>query len=154
MRGALLTRLQGPGLSIVNAHLISNADGDWSAANRFHPLQAAQLAALGRAVGAAPGPVVACGDFNIPRRSALIEGFLSGTGLGDAFGGQCPPTFRAEFLPPGAALHAVDLLLVSAGIRVEGTGLLLAGKSSLPGGAAFASDHVGLRADLAVAPAG
>jgi endonuclease/exonuclease/phosphatase family metal-dependent hydrolase len=149
-QGALLTRLERPALSIVNTHLISNADGDWSPSGRFHPLHAGQLAALARAVAVTPAPAVACGDFNIPAESALIADFLAATGLADAFGGRCPPTFRAEFLPPGAAAHAVDLILVSAGVKVAGTGLLLAGKSRLPGGPAFASDHVGLRAALAL----
>jgi hypothetical protein len=37
-----------------------------------------------------------CGDFNIDRDSVLLREFLSKTGLADAFGGRCRPTFHSE----------------------------------------------------------
>ena len=102
MKGALTTTLTGPRVSVVNTHPVANTDGDWSAGNRFVPAHRAQLSALARVAGAVRGPVVVCGDFNIDRESGLFSDFVSETGLGDAFEGRCPPTFRAEYLPAAA----------------------------------------------------
>src|SRR5262245_53132883 len=67
----------------------------------------AQFAALGRAVTeAGPGAVV-CGDFNVARQSPVFGAFTAATGLADAFGRGCPPTFRAGYLPAGATPHCI-----------------------------------------------
>jgi sphingomyelin phosphodiesterase 2 len=150
LKGALVTRLADPGLYIVSTHPVANWDGDWSRASRFYPLHHAQLAALARTVRGIEGPAVVCGDFNVDRESSLFSEFMAGTGLTDAFGGQCPPTFRAEFLPTGKAPHCIDFILTAAGVTAESTGLLFTGQVPLPGGPGFVSDHIGLSARLAV----
>jgi sphingomyelin phosphodiesterase 2 len=152
LKGALVTRLPRPGLCVVNTHPVANRDGDWSRASRFYPLHQAQLAALTRIVRSTQVPAVVCGDFNVDRDSPLFAEFVADTGLADAFEGSCPATFRAEYLPPGETAHCIDFILIPAGVRAEATGLLLAGQVELPGGPGYASDHIGLRADLLVAP--
>ncbi len=77
MKGALVTSLARPGVSVINTHPLANTDGDWSEANRFFPAHRAQLAALSRVIGSAPVPAVVCGDFNVDRNSGLFAGFLS-----------------------------------------------------------------------------
>jgi len=37
LKGALVTRLSRPGVSLVNTHPVANTDGDWSPANQFVP---------------------------------------------------------------------------------------------------------------------
>jgi sphingomyelin phosphodiesterase 2 len=150
-KGALVIRLEKPGVCVVNTHPLSNSDGDWSAANRFYPLHRAQLDALTEVLRRVEGPAVVCGDFNIDRDSALFGGFLDETGLSDTFGGTCPPTFRAEYLPPGEMPHCIDFILASDQVGTVATGLLFPGKEPLPGGLAYVSDHIGLQARLAVA---
>ena len=152
LKGALVTRLAPPGLCIVNTHLVANKDGDWSRANRFYPLHQAQLAALARIVRGIRVPAVVCGDFNVDRDSSLFAEFMAGTGLTDAFEGSCPATFRAEYLPAGEVGHCIDFILTPAGVEAQATGLVLAGQVELPGGPGYASDHIGLRADLTVGP--
>jgi sphingomyelin phosphodiesterase 2 len=152
LKGALVTRLAGPGLCIVNTHPVANKDGDWSRANRFYPLHQAQLAALARIVRGIRVPAIVCGDFNVDRGSLLFGEFMAGTGLADAFEGSCPATFRAEYLPAGEAGHCIDFILTPAGVKAQATGLLLADQIELPGGPGHASDHIGLHADLLVVP--
>ncbi|HEX6527586.1 MAG TPA: endonuclease/exonuclease/phosphatase family protein [Streptosporangiaceae bacterium] len=152
MRGALVARLRSPGLCVVNTHPVANRDGDWSEANRFYPVHRAQLDALTRAIRAVPAPVVVCGDFNIARDSSLFAGFVASTGLTDAFGGRCPVTFRAEYLPAGATPHCIDFILTSEGVKAESAAVLFTGKAPLPGGPGYLSDHLGLCATLFVAP--
>jgi len=147
-KGALVTKLTRPGLHVVNTHPVANWDGDWSRENRFYPLHQAQLAVLARVVRAVAGPAVVCGDFNIDRGSSLFGEFMTGTGLADAFKGNCPPTFRAEYLPAGRTPHCIDFILTADGARAETATVVFAGKELLPGGPAYVSDHVGLRAAL------
>lgn len=152
LRGALVTRLAGAGLSVVNTHLAANKDGDWSPASRFCPLHRAQLAALARIVRGVAGPAVVCGDFNVAGDSALFGEFVTDAGLADAFGGDCPPTFRMEYLPPGAAPHCIDFILTAGGARADAATVVFADQLPLPGGPGDVSDHLGLRASLIVAP--
>ncbi len=144
--GVLSTRVVG--CRILNIHPAANTDGDWSDQNRFRALQAAQFAALARSVTAGPHPTIVCGDFNLASTSTLHADLRRRTSLRDAFGGQCPPTFHAEFLPPDRRAHCIDFILVPEVIQVEATGLLFTGKQPLPSGANYLSDHVGLLARL------
>src|SRR6201985_2830272 len=107
LKGALVTRLASPELCVVNTHPVANHDGDWSEANRFYPLHRAEFAVLARVVNEAGPRAVVCGDFNVSRESSLFGGFMAATGLADAFGGGCPATFRAEYLPAGGAAHSL-----------------------------------------------
>ena len=150
LRGALVTRLASPGLSIVNTHTTSNKDGDWSQANRYYEVQQAQLASIARVLRGIDGKAVVCGDFNVPRQDPLIESFLRDTGLSDAFGGTCPPTYRAEYLPPGHVAYCVDFILTSPGLTAESRSLLFTDKHPSLGGRGYLSDHIGLTATLSV----
>jgi endonuclease/exonuclease/phosphatase (EEP) superfamily protein YafD len=150
IKGALVTHLKRPGCTVINTHPLSNSDGDWSPANRFYPLHRAQLDALTRVLRDVAGPAVVCGDFNIDRDSALFSDFVREVGLSDTFGGTCPPTFRAEYLPPGETPHCIDFILTTKAVTATATKLLFTGKEPLPGGPAYVSDHIGLSARLSV----
>jgi sphingomyelin phosphodiesterase 2 len=152
LKGALVTRLARPGLCIVNTHPVANRDGDWSETGRFYPLHRAQLGVLAEVVRGVPAPPVVCGDFNIDRDSALFGGFAAGAGLADAFEGNCPATFRAEYLPAGETPHCIDFILTGAGVKAEAASVMFTGTVPLPGGPGYVSDHVGLRASLFLAP--
>ena len=91
---------------------------------------------------------VVCGDFNIDRESSLFGEFRAATGLADAFGGACPPTFRAEYLPAGATPHCIDFVLTAGEVKVETAALVFAEKEPL----GYVSDHIGLRARLFLTP--
>jgi hypothetical protein len=149
LKGALVTTLAG--ITIVNTHLLANPDGDWSSANRFYRLHQGQLAALGRYVGAVKEPAIVSGDFNIARDSSLYDDFIRGTGLIDAFGNDCPPTFHSKYLEPGKLSHCIDFLLLSdPSIKVEATEMTFTGELPMPGGPDYVSDHLGLQAQVAV----
>jgi hypothetical protein len=148
-KGALVTRL-ALGLCVINTHPVANHDGDWSKANRFYPLHRAQLAVLVQVVNEAGPRAVVCGDFNIARESLLFGDFMAATGLADAFGGACPPTFRAEYLPAGATPHCIDFILTAGEVTVESTAPVFAEKEPL----GYVSDHIGLRARHFLTPTG
>jgi sphingomyelin phosphodiesterase 2 len=148
MKGALVTRLTDPAISVVNTHPVANTDGDWSPANRFSPVHRAQLGALARVVRSVPVPAVVCGDFNVDRDSVLFGEFIASTALDDAFKGSCPATFRADYLPAGAMPHCIDFILTAGKIKAEGTEVLFTGRQVLRGGPGYVSDHLGLLARL------
>jgi endonuclease/exonuclease/phosphatase family metal-dependent hydrolase len=148
LKGALVTRLGRSRLCVVNTHPVANWDGDWSAGSRFYPLHKAQLDVLARVVRGVAGPAVVCGDLNVDRDSSLFGGFMTGTGLADAFEGGCPATFRAEYLSAGETPHCIDFILTAAGVKAEAATVMFAGKEPLRGGRGYISDHLGLRADL------
>jgi sphingomyelin phosphodiesterase 2 len=148
LKGVLVTRLAKTGLTVINTHPMPNRDGDWSEANRFRPLHHSQLSSLAGVVRGVSGPSVVCGDFNVDRESSLMAGFLRGTGLSDAFEGGCPATFRPEYLPAGKIPCCIDFILASNGVKAEAATVLFTAKAALPGGLAYVSDHLGLRASL------
>jgi hypothetical protein len=78
---------------------------------------------------------------------------MNGTGLADAFENRCPATFRAEYLPAGAAPHCIDFILTTDGVKAKAVTLLFTGKEALRGGPGYLSDHIGLRARLLLSPA-
>jgi len=118
----------------------------------FYPLHRAHLAALTRIVRSLGVPAVVCGDFNVDRDSSLFGEFMEGAELTDAFEGRCPATFRAEYLPAGAVPHCIDFILTATGVKAEVVGMLLADKVVMPGGPGYASDHIGLYANLLLLP--
>lgn len=146
LKGVLVTRLAASPMYVVNTHPVANRDGDWTESNRFFSLHRGQLAALADVVSGLEWPAVVCGDFNIARDSVLYRDFITSTGLADAFGGRCQPTFHADYLGPGKSPHCIDFILVTNPVKVEATDLLLTQKQPLPGGPGYASDHIGLRA--------
>ena len=148
-KGSLVTRL--PGISIVNTHLTANPDGDWSETSRFYGLHQYELAALGRHIGSVEKPAVVSGDFNVARDSSLYCDIIGTTGLIDAFGDDCPPTFRAEYLGPGKSPHCIDYLLTDPSTTVETAELIFTDPLPLAGGPTYASDHLGLQARVTAA---
>jgi hypothetical protein len=148
--GVLVTRLGRLELCVLNTHPIANHDGDWSETNRYYPLHRAQFGVLARVVSEAGPRAVVCGDFNLSRESTLFGEFMAATGLADAFGGTCPPTFRAEYLPAGATTHCIDFILTAAGVTADGAALVFAGKERL----GYVSDHIGLRARVSLSATG
>ncbi|MFK4090045.1 endonuclease/exonuclease/phosphatase family protein [Kribbella sp. NPDC020789] len=144
LKGALVTRLAG--VTMVNTHLLANFDGDWSETNRYYRLQQQQLATLASVVTAIEEPVVVSGDFNIARDSSLIRNFVRDTGLVDAFGDDCPPTFHAAYLRSSRPAHCIDFLLSSPAAAVDAAELTFATELPMPNGPGYLSDHLGLQA--------
>ena len=79
-----------------------------------------------------------------------VSYWRAATGLADAFGGACPPTFRAKYLPAGATPHCIDFILTAGEVTVESVALVFAEKESL----GYVSDHIGLSARLSWTPTG
>jgi endonuclease/exonuclease/phosphatase family metal-dependent hydrolase len=150
MQGVLVVELAGLGVVVANTHLSANKDGDWSAGNRYHGYQRAQLNVLHDVLRRARTAdlTVASGDFNIASDGPLYPRIVDDGIWRDPFAGTDPVTYHREFLPAGSAPHRIDYVLVrgdTARFPVVDTGLVFAERLALPDGRrVFATDHVGL----------
>ncbi|MFI5956298.1 endonuclease/exonuclease/phosphatase family protein [Cryptosporangium sp. NPDC051539] len=134
-QGMLTVPLDGH--TIVNTHLTSNRDGDWSETSRYYRFHCDQLDLLHSVLETA---TIVSGDFNIAADSPLYPRLVGD--WHDPFAGSAAVTYHPEFLPPGARGHRIDYLLT----RGDATGpeVLFAGKLS----GLWASDHLGLAATV------
>ena len=153
-KGAQLAVVETPGgpLAVVNTHLSANRDGDWSPANRHTRIARAELGHLaGALAGLDPAlPVVAAGDFNLPRDAVVLAEFLARAGLADVLAGDTGPTYRPT--PRWPAPPAFDHVLIRSapGCALSARGrVVLQEPVALPGGRrGYLSDHYGVAAVL------
>lgn len=148
-RGVLLTRFAADGefFTVANTHLSPNRQSDWSKAAPFTRVQQAELARLAKAVRRIDSgePVIAVGDFNVPRDSWLFEGFAAASGLRDAFDGDAATTFRPV---PGWDGAALDQVLVTPGLTAEAEVVLREKVRMGDGRERYLSDHYGVAATI------
>jgi exonuclease III len=149
LQGVLVVELPDLRAVVTNTHLSANHDGDWSAGNRYHPFQRAQLERVHAVVRRVAAPLtVLTGDFNIAGDGPLYPLIVGEAGWRDPFRATDPATYHAEFLPPGAVGHRIDYLLVAGDpdrYPILDSEVLFAEPLVLPdGGRMYVSDHVGL----------
>jgi exonuclease III len=153
LQGVLTAELAGRGAVVANTHLTANKDGDWSAGNRYHALQRAQVGTLHTVLQRIRTDLtIVTGDFNIASDGPLYPLIVDGGAWRDPFHATDPATYHVEFLPPGSTGHRIDYLLVAgdaARFPVLDSGLLFAEPLALPDGRRmYLSDHVALTARI------
>ena len=148
-RGVLVARfaLDGEFFTVANTHLSPNRQTDWSQAAPFTRVQQGELSRLAKAVRRIDSgePVIAVGDFNVPRDSWLFEGFAADSGLRDAFDGDAATTFRPV---PGWDGAALDQVLVTPGVPAKAEVVLQEKVRMGDGRERFLSDHYGVAATI------
>ena len=148
-RGVLVTRFNDDGefFTVTNTHLSPNRQADWSKAAPFTQVQQGELARLAKSVRRIETcePVIALGDFNVPRDSWLFEGFAATSGLRDAFDGDAATTFRPV---PGWDGAALDQVLVTPGVSAKAEVVLQDKMRMADGRERFLSDHYGVAATI------
>lgn len=162
LKGVLVTRhrVGDLPLTVVNTHLSANRDDDWSAANRYTRVEAAELRQLGGVVRAAEltgpaGPLVVAGDFNVPRDCATYRDFVRATGLRDLLAGHREPTYRPTARWPDPP--AIDQVLLSVppaqAVRSRAAVVLREAVRLADGREEYLSDHFGIGVELRFGPA-
>ena len=151
LKGALVTGLARSGLYVVNTHPVANRDGDWSRGAGSTRCTVPSWTSWRRSC-AASRPRPWCAGTSTSTAAAPCSAGSLATGLADAFKGNCPATFRAEYLPAGESPRCIDFILTAGGVRAEAASVMFTGTEQLPGGPDYVSDHIGLRASLALAP--
>jgi endonuclease/exonuclease/phosphatase family metal-dependent hydrolase len=140
-------RIGGESITVVSTHMSANMSARWERGFPFTLVQQAELRELAAEIAKVrtSEPLVAVGDFNVPRDSWLFEEFVEASGLVDAFDGSPEPTYRPTERWAGKAL---DQLLVSPGVAVEAELALTEAVTLADGRSAFLSDHYGIQARL------
>jgi len=148
---AVVETAEGP-LAVVNTHLSANRDGDWSAANRYTRIARAELGHLaGELAGLDPAlPVVAVGDFNVPRTAGTLAELLATAGLTDAMAGDTEPTYRptARWPKPPAFDHVLVRSAPGRTVTARARIVLREEVPLLGGRRGYLSDHYGVEAVL------
>lgn len=158
LKGMYVVQVEGMPLTIINTHLLYNADGDWSVHNRFHNIQKSQLDCLSGKVKSLTSlypenRIVVSGDFNI-EVGELTKRFLRKNRLYDVFEGDTAPSFHNEFLADIKTKFRIDYLLISDNsMSVLGQQRIFTGRSQLgTRGNVYLTDHQGLKARLSLPP--
>jgi len=148
-KGVLVTRFAQDGefFTVANTHLSANRHGDWSRAVPFTRVQEKELAKLAGLLKEIDSgePVVAVGDFNVPRDSWLFEGFIAASGLRDAFAGDAATTYRPV---PGWDGAALDQVVATPGLPVSAEVVLRDKVKMSDGRDRYLSDHYGVAASI------
>jgi endonuclease/exonuclease/phosphatase family metal-dependent hydrolase len=149
-KGAQFAVVDAPGgeVAVVNTHLSANRADDWSPGNLYTAIARAELGRLATAAAAlGPAvPLVAAGDFNVPRDSSTLRDFATAAGLRDALEGDNGPTYRPT--PQFPAPPALDQVLVR-GLSVAGARPVFQAAVTLGDGReVYLSDHYGVEVEL------
>jgi len=146
---ALLETAAGP-LAVVNTHLSANRDDDWSPGNRYTEVERAELDEMAHLIGGVDPavPVVAVGDFNVPRDAAPLAEFLHQTGMHDALAGNTEPTYRPT--PQWPNPPAFDHILLRGAVTAHAELVFQQRVRLKDGRSAYLSDHYGVDAQLSI----
>jgi len=146
VQGLTVVELASPAVTIVNAHLTANRDGDWSRGNRFYEFQRAQLRRFNATLARwrRPGLTVIAGDFNIASDSDHYAGITEHGTRHDPFAATNPVTFHATFLSPGEPAHRIDYILLAGEAAVFDAATLFPRPVIVGTKPYYLSDHIAL----------
>jgi hypothetical protein len=150
IHGILTVKTTDGAMVVGNTQLTSNCDGDWSPSGRHYDLHRQQLRIVQDAMlraGTAPLAILG-GDFNVASNSPLYPLIVDHGAWRDPFTATDPPTYRAEYLPPGCPVHRIDYLLLAGDpdrFPVTKADLVLTEPGQLNHGTDFLSDHLAPR---------
>jgi endonuclease/exonuclease/phosphatase family metal-dependent hydrolase len=153
-KGAQVATVEVAGgrLAVVNTHLSANRDDDWSPENRYTRVERAELTHLAGLLSAIDPalPLVAVGDFNLPRDSSVLAEFRAAAGLRDALAGNTEPTYRptAEFPSPPAFDHVLVRSAPGRELTARARLVLQDAVALADGRSVYLSDHYGIEAEL------
>lgn len=138
---------------VLNTHLSANYRGDWQSENPYLQTERRQLAQLAEVMRHQPEDalVVACGDFNVPRGTALYDKFVQASGALDPLAHDQRPSYRPLPGIPARFALPIDYTFVRApalpGLAVQGE-LCFGERVRLGRGIGFLSDHIGVRLEV------
>ena len=147
-------------LTILNTHLITDFEFDWSEKNPYFQSVRAQVEEAIQIVNemAAEGnAVIVVGDFNMAKNSMLYERFIKSTNSNDIFREYSHPTYyrdRLNYLFKGKKSDRIDYIFLKNGrqkIDVISTSHFFDKEVPLSNRKkSYLSDHIGLKVNLSL----
>lgn len=154
-RGLLVVKPQECDFQLINTHLNSVSDGNWSESGRDFDTLLKQVRSFHEhlsKLSAKSSLTIISGDFNIAHNSPLYDLLVNYPSLMNIFAENKISTFHSEFLPKGSESHCIDYFFVlggSNGWATESADYFLTNKIKLSNDKiGFASDHVGLKVKI------
>ena len=154
-KGFLAVEIEQDGVPIlvINTHLVTNFDHDWSDQNYYAQQEHRELEQLLTYIERLDsGPLLILGgDFNVPKSTKLYDDFVNDAKVIDALPDPNVPTHRRGGpLSSDTRMAGIDYILVRPPVETK---VSIVGKPILQekvqlrnGQMAFVSDHVGIQA--------
>lgn len=154
-KGILISKISNISAFIVNTHLTTNKDNDWSSGGRSYIIHKTQIVNLYKPINLIKNYkfMVISGDFNIAKKSALYNELVATLDSRDLFKKYNSPTFHEEFMSEGQNSNRIDYLFVRMKkknkFKVIKTEHLFEKKMvKINVNKGFLSDHIGLKATV------
>lgn len=158
--GILKAKIKGYPLYILNTHLVTDWEFEWSPQNHYYVTVQTQVREVIKQVKhliVDKKSVLLMGDFNMKKHSKLYEELIAETTMSDVFHKETTPTYfheRLDYKFQGKTSQRIDFLFVKeekAKIRVSNPKHMFNEKVKLENGSmSYLSDHIGLRAEIEV----
>jgi endonuclease/exonuclease/phosphatase family metal-dependent hydrolase len=149
-KGVLINKIKDSAIYILNTHLTSNRDNDWSKTNRFYSVHISQIEKLKKAIENIKSFnfLIISGDFNISKNSDLYKKITDGMQIKDVFRKYNSPTFHQEFMSKSEKSNRIDYILIKTKKRWSSTKkshLFTKVQIAKKINKGFSSDHIGLQ---------
>lgn len=152
LKGVLVTQAQGLPLTIINTHLLYNAEFNWGKGGEFYEIQKAQLDhvinVMNKNADPIAGTVIVCGDLNIEAGSELSTYFLDKAKLHDTFASDVSSSFHNEYVTPPGFKKRIDYILTNKSDLFSQPQRIFTEKVQLDDRLVHISDHIGLKVTL------
>jgi len=158
--GILMAKVKNHPLYIMNTHLVTDWEFEWSPQNHYYATVQTQVREVIKQVNLLTKrgqSVLLMGDFNMKKHSRLYEELLQQTSMSDVFKSETFPTYhcdRLDYKFKGLTSERIDFLFLKeekTKMHVKSRGHLFEEKLKLADGKiSYLSDHIGLRAEVEV----
>ena len=156
--GMLICKLKDVPVTIINTHLVSDFEFDWSTQNKLYETVQAQVEQTTHEVNriAKKGhSVIITGDFNMKKKAKLYDFFLDQTKAKDAFAQATEPTYykdRLKYRFNGKSSERIDFIFMkdlAKHLKIQKTSQLFEHQVTLSKDKrSYLSDHIGLKVDF------
>lgn len=158
--GILVSKLKNLPMHIINTHLTTDFEFDWSPKNKYYGIireQVREAAELVNKLSTGKQHIIITGDFNIRKNSKLYNTFLKLADVEDVFEKHISPTYspeRLNYLFKAKRSERVDYVFlkkIKPEMQVLSTSHMFENRIRLKNRInSFLSDHVGLKVDFTI----
>jgi endonuclease/exonuclease/phosphatase family metal-dependent hydrolase len=158
--GILSAKIEGHPVQILNTHLVTDWEFEWSPQNLYYNTVQTQVREVIKHVmhlTKKGQSVLLMGDFNMKKHSLLYDELIEKTKMKDIFEKETSPTYfieRLDYKFKGKTSERIDFIFVKeekAKVKATPRGHMMDKQERLINGKlSYLSDHIGLRADIEI----
>jgi endonuclease/exonuclease/phosphatase family metal-dependent hydrolase len=113
--GALLSKVKGMPIYLIDAYFTPDTDHDYSEKSRFYPYIEAQINQISEVINRLAkenNEIIISGDFNTAKNSPLYKKFVKLSKAIDLFEDEDSPTQHQEFIPKDQKAQRIDFIFL------------------------------------------